>query len=301
MAKFNVSVFLLHCFIPQSVEFENLLIEPFEGSGVIDVADLIDQYAEKILKQARQPEEQKTIMSKSLKDSGATVVVTFIGVEADDYKDAIKATEEPLLLFRDVIALRQRQRGPVAGFLVQQTDISPPMFFSHIRRQHAVLRKTHHLPLFDTESDIYMRLIDKAMNHGRLRLYLSLYGDTLGYLDTLITDVGKETRLLKTWSLLETMAFSETGTKNKKLKVKNLFKQFQVSYYPDYHNHLGKDLLDIAYSWRNIIAHTGGCETATEPEDIQFCQEFQTEFDDILESLSQLCGGLLHVYANSLP
>jgi hypothetical protein len=114
----------------------------------------------------------------------------------------------------------------------------------------------------------------------------------------LVTDTSIETRLLKTWALLEAMAFSESG--KKKQKVKALFNRHRIPNYPDYHNHLGKDLLDIAYAWRNVIAHSGGCKTATSPEDKKFCQDFRADFKSILEDLSESCRLLLHAYANSL-
>jgi len=118
------------------------------------------------------------------------------------------------------------------------------------------------------------------------------------YSDNLISDIGVETRLIKIWSLLEAMAISEKGTK--KEQVKELFKHYQLSTYPDYQNHKGKDLLDIAYKWRNIVVHCGGCHAATKQSDIAFCQSFSSEFMRILEDLNQSCRFLINAFTNLL-
>lgn len=299
MSVYNVSVFLLHCYISVPVEIGNIIMEPFEGSGIVDVAELIDKYAERYLQQPPQPLAQKITMSQKVKESGATVVLNFLGVESENHIDAINETEDALLLCRDVIALRQMQRGTIAGFLAIQTDVSPFQLYSQVRHPYPILRKIQNIPIFDNESSILARLLNKAIKHPLLKIYLSLYADTLAYSDTLITDISIEARLLKTWSLLETMAYSESGTK--KQKVKALFSRYSAPFFPNYHNHTGKDLLDIAYEWRNIIAHTGGCKTAVKNSDQIFCRDFQSDFLDILEDLSQSCRMLLHAFANSLP
>ncbi len=299
MAIYNVTVFLLHCYIPTSLLIGNVVIEPFEGSGIMDVADLIDRYAERVLKQPSQPPEQKAAMSEKIRDDGASAVITFQDVEAENHIEAIKATEGALLLCRDIVALRQWQRGVIAGFLVLQTDVDPYQLFSQVRRPYPILRKVQNLPIFDAERDIVARFLIKAVKHPLLKVYLSFYADTLAYSDTLVTETSLETRLLKTWTFLEAMAFSEPGTK--KQKVKALFKRYQIPYYPDYRNHLGKELLDIAYEWRNVIAHSGGCRTAANSTDKQFCQTYQVDFGSILDDLSECCRMLLHAYANALP
>ena len=238
-------------------------------------------------------------MSKGIKSDGASVVIMLEGVEAADSVEAIKTTESALLLCRDIIALRQKQRGNIAGFLVMQTDVTPPKLFSKVRRPYPVLHKVMNLPIGESEQDIFIRVLQKADATPQLAVYLSLYADTLSYSDTLVTDLSLETRLLKTWAFLEAMAISEPG--NKKQKVKSLFQRYQLSLYENYHNHPNKDLLDIAYNWRNVIAHSGGCKTAVKPADIQFCQDFKFDFNAILDDLSECCRSLLHMYANSLP
>jgi len=300
MGQFDVRVFLTHCYVPSLIQMSpTVTIEPFWGIGVMDVADLIDRYLEEVLKQPLQPVEKKVVGPNKIRDEGASAVITFSGMEASDHIEATEKTESALLLCRDVLALRQLQRGYVAGFLSMQTDVSPVQLFTQIRRPYPILRKVQNLPFFETESDIFSRIAGKAQKHPILRVYLSLYADAVAYSDTLISNISLETRLMKIWTLLEAMASSEQGTK--KQKVKGLFKRFQTSTCPDYRNHPGQDLLDVAYKWRNIIVHCGGCSAATQPDDIQFCQAFQSEFERILEDLNQYCRGLLHAFAQSLP
>jgi hypothetical protein len=300
MGRFDVRVFLTHCYVPSLIQVSpTVTIEPFLGIGVMDVADLIDRYLEEVLKQPLPPVEKKVVGPNKIRDEGASAVITFSSVEASDHIEAIEKTESSLLLCRDVLALRQLQRGYVAGFLSMQTDASPVQLFAQIRRPYPILRKVQNLPFFETESDIYGQIARKAQRHPILRVYLSLYADAVAHSDTLVSNISLETRLLKTWTLLEAMATSEQGTK--KQMVKALFRRFQSSTYPNYKNYTGRDLLDIAYEWRNVIVHCGGCSAATQPGDIRFCQAFQSESGDILEDLNQSCRGLLHAFAHSLP
>jgi hypothetical protein len=300
MGQYNVSIFLIHCFIPASVQVgENIVVEPFEGISGADTAELIDKYLEKVVQQPPQPSEHKAAMLNKIQEEGASVVITISNVEANDSIEAIRKTEQMLIICRDVLALRQIQRGYVAGFLTIRTDVSPVQLYSHLRRPYPFLRKVQNIPIFETESDVVTRLVEKAQRHPLLQMYLSLYADAVSHTDTLVTSVSIETRLLKTWALLEAMAFSEKGSK--KQRVKALFKRYDQSPYPDYHGHKGLDLLDLAYKWRNVIAHCGGCKVATNPDDVKFCRDFHAEFEDVLEELNQTCRALLHAYANSLP
>ena len=300
MGQFDVRVFLTHCYVPSLIQMSSdVIIEPFWGIGVIDVADLIDRYLEEVLKQLLQPVEKKVVTSNKIRDEGASAVITFSSIEASNHVEAIGKTKSSLLLCRDVLALRQLQRGYVAGFLSMQTDVSPVHLYAQIRRPYPILRKVQNLPIVETEGDIFARIADKAQKHSTLRVYLSLYADAVAYSDTLVSDISLETRLMKTWTLLEAMATSEQG--KKKQKVKSLFKRYQISTYPDYRNHKGQDLLDIAYKWRNIIVHCGGCSATARPSDVRFCHTFRSEFEHILEDLNQSCRGLLHAFAHSLP
>jgi hypothetical protein len=300
MGQFDIRVFLTHCYLPSLVQNSpDVFIEPFWGVGVMDIIDLIDRYLEEVLEQPLQPIEKKVLTSNKIRDEGASAVITFTNINANDHIEAIKKTESSLLLYRDVLALRQLQRGHVAGFLSMQTDVSPVQLYAQIRHPYPILRKVQNLPIFETEDDIFARIVDKAQRHAVLRIYLSLYADAVSYSDTLITDISLETRLMKTWTLLEAMAESKPGTK--KQKVKALFKHYETSTSPDYKNHKGLDLLDIAYKWRNIIVHCGGCSAAHQLDDTAFCQTFQSEFESILEDLNKSCWWLLHAFAHSLP
>ena len=149
-------------------------------------------------------------MLSNIKKDEASVVVTITNVEATGHVEAIRSTEETLMLCRDILALRQLQRGYIVAFLAIQTDVSPIKLYSKVRRSYASLRKVTNLPFGETESDIFDRIMEKAKKHPLLQVYLSLYADTLPYSDTLITEIGLEGRILKTWSFLETMATFES-------------------------------------------------------------------------------------------
>ncbi len=298
MGKFNVHIFLLHCFVPSPIQVGNVGIRPFRGVDVSDIISLIDDFLIHELNLPPQPPEQKKDMSEKIRKDGSSVILTVEGIEAPNHVEAIKSTKEILLLSRDILALRQFQRGFIAGFLSVQIDVSPVSLYSQVRHPYPILRKVHNIP-FESESNIFGRFLQKARKDPLLQVYLSLFADTLAYSDTLVIGMNLETRLVKIWSLLETMALEEPK-EYKKQKVKSLLTRYRVSLFPDYHSHTGKDLIDIAYDWRNIIAHCGGCKSATKPKDIAFCKKFSAEFDDVLEDLSQISRRVLHVYADSL-
>jgi hypothetical protein len=298
--QFEVHAFLTHCFIPNTIRVnEHISITPFSGVGVMDVAQLIDEYLDSILYQPLQPEVQKRQMSEVIQGKGASLVARISQVEANDYIQAINETEELILSVRDLVSLRQLQRGVVAGFLVVQTDVFPVRLHSYVRPPFAAMRKVHNLPIFESESDITARIFRKVQKHSLLRVYLALFADTVAYSDTLVTILDQETRLLKTWSLLETMASSEKGSK--KQKVRALFERYEMSTFPDYDNAFDWDLLDIAYKWRNIIVHCGSCEAATRSSDIEFREKYRDILPKLLKDINQACRTLIHAYANALP
>ncbi|HAW59558.1 MAG TPA: hypothetical protein DCX03_11220 [Bacteroidales bacterium] len=299
MGLFNVHIFIIHCYIPSRVSIgSKVIIEPFYGVGVMDIAEIMDRYVEEVLNQPKRPLEQKNAESKEIQKKGASVVITFSNLKASNHIEAIKNIERDLLLYRDVMAFRQLQRGLIAGFLSEQIDVNPVKFFAKIRTPYPILRKVRNLPFFETESAIVSRLIEKANHHPILKVYFSLYADATVYSDSLVSDIGMETRLVKIWFLLEAMAVSEKGSK--KQKVKALFERYQLTTYPNYRNHIGLDLVDIAYKWRNIVVHCGGRSAATTKKDIAFCKNISSDFDNILEELSQSCRFLLNAFTNSL-
>lgn len=299
MNKYTVYIFLTNCFITAPIQVSsNVSIEPFEGIGVLDVANLIDQYLDRVLEQVAQPAEQKLTTSRKIGQEGASIIIKVANLDANSHNEAIKMTEETVMICRDILALCQLQRGSISAFLSIQTDTSPPQLYVYLRPPYPIIRRIQNTPIGESESDIFSKLFMRA-KHPLFRVYLSLYAGTVAYSDTLISEIDLEIRLVKTWSLLETMALSEKGFKDQ--KVKALFLRYQLSTAcPNYLNHIGEDLLDIAYEWRNIIAHSGGCGAATKSKDVKFCQTARLQFEEILEELSQSCRMLLHAYANSL-
>jgi len=301
MAQFDVRVFLTHCFVPAYIQVDSSIsVEPFEGIGVLDVTELVDHYVRAVLHQPAQPTESKLAISDKIRREGSCIVIKVARLQGADHHDAIAATQEPIMRCRDILALRQLQRGQIAAFLSVRTDVSPVELYAEFRRPYAILRRVRNIPTGLSEQSIFGSLYSKAANHPLLRVYLSLYADTVAHSDTLVTDISIETRLMKTWSLLETMALGEEPS-HKKEKVRALFQRYSLATHANYRGHTGKDLLDVAYTWRNAIAHSGGCQAATDAATIQFCRDFSSEFEQILEDLSQDCCFLLHAYASSLP
>jgi len=299
MGSFDVHIFLTNCYIPSTISISNdIYIEPFYGIEVLDVANLLDRYLEEVLKQPKQPKNQKKIESEEIHSNGASTVFTFANLQALNSTEAINQTREAFLLYRDILAFRQLQRGSIAGFLVIQLDVSPVRLFASIRPPYPILRKVRNIPIFESEGDFISRIYAKAEKYPILKVYLSLYADSTAYSDSLLSDISYETRMMKIWSLLEAMAYSEVGSK--KQKVKNLFRRYKLSTYPDYRNHKGKNLLDIAYKWRNIIVHCGGCSATTKQGDIEFCKIYSADFKKILEDLNQACRFLINAFVNSL-
>jgi len=296
MGIFDVRVFILHCFVPTPVRaMDYVTIEPFVGIGAMDLLDLIDKYVDERLNQPIQPKNSKEATSKRISDQGSSVVVAIHGISANDHLGAIRSTEDILLLTRDAMALRQLQRGTIAGFLSIRNDTSPPNLYVHVRRPYPILRKVHNLPIGEGDSEILSNLVKQAKEDSLLRTYLRLFADSVSYSDTLIDEPALETRLFKTWALLEAMAADEPG--RKKAKVKSLFARYEISRMPGYKGHEDLDLLDIAYKWRNIVVHNGSCRAANRKSDKDFCSRFSQHFEEIVEDLSRSCRFLIHAYA----
>ena len=300
MGQFNVYVFLTHCYIPNPIQVgSNIFIQPFQGIGAIDVVELMDRYIEEVLHNKKHPQKMKRAISNKIQSGDHSIVLEVNNIIAENYVEAIKSTEASVMLCRDILAFRQLQRGTIASFLSVQTDVNPYRFTPHVRRQYHSLRKVRNLPIGETESKIFTCYLTKAHQYPTLEAYLSLYADSTTYNDTLSSDLGYETRLIKIWGLLETMAYKEKG--NKKQKVKNLFKRYQLTTYPNFLAHSDKDLLDIAYNWRKIIAHSGSCTSTTNDRDKEFCDNYSPDFPKVLEKLNQSCRFLINAFANSLP
>lgn len=299
MGTFEVFVFLTHCFVPSAIDIGgSIRVVPLQGIGARDVADLMDAFLTEVLGQPPQPSDQRERMLAGGREHGASAVIEIGDVVADNPQAAIQSTEAAVMLVRDVLAFRQYVRGTVSGFMSMRTDTSPVELYSALRPP-AVVRKVYNLPMFESEGEIQTQLYGKAKSDPALRAYLSLFADTVAFADTMTTDIELETQVLKTWALLETLADQEKGSK--KQKVKALFDRYSVSTHPNFHNERGKDLIDVAYKWRNIIAHCGSCKAATTPDDVAFCEQFGPYLDEMLRELRSVCQALISQYALALP
>lgn len=296
MGVFDVYVFLTHCFVGNPIKINDKVeVIPYKGIGVVDFLTLVENYIQAQLGQPIPPNKVKTEISASFIEEGASTIVIFRDLEAKNEEAAILLTEDSLLLFRDILAMRQQQRGNIAGFLTIQKDRDPYKLYYHPRRPYAILRKITHLPIYsDQESDIFINLTTKAMHSPLFRVYLALYADTTAYSDSMVTEISIETRLLKLWSLLEALAHAENA-KRKKEKVRILIERNNLDLFPNY-NDFGEDLIDIVYKWRNIIAHDGGCNAATSESDKKFCQDVSEVHKQILDDFDWLVRSLLENY-----
>ncbi len=298
MGTFDVYIFLTNCFIGRTVSISDKEeIVPFEGIGSIDVITLIENFLHKELGQPLPPQDVKEEISQKISQEGASTILIVRDIVAVDCKEAIRSTEEPLLLLRDILTTRQLQRGHVAGFFTMQTDVNPYQLYYTPRRPYPLLKRITHLPIYEgQEADIFTYLARAATKSPLFRVYLSLYADTTALSDSIVTEIGQETRLFKLWSLLEAMAQSESGTK--KAKVKALFHRYKVDLHPNYLSH-GRDLIDLVYDWRNIVAHCGSSNAVTDPKDLLFCQTYKSEFSQMIDDFDWQVRFLLESFANS--
>jgi len=300
MGQYDVHVFLANLFIPSDVRIGDIArAVPFRGIGSMDFLELIDDYVDQVLKQPRQPEGSMRETSRAISEDGAATVIQFRDVRAKDQIEAIRKTEETLLLIRDILAFRQLQRGTIAGFLTVQNNVTPPQLYAQPRRPYPILRRVINLPTGASETDIFTELYEAGKRNGLLRVYLGLYAESVAYSDTLIGTATLEARLVQTWALLETMAAGEEGNYRKE-KVLNLFKRYSIDIMKDYKGEKEQSLIDIAYKWRNIIVHAGGCESATARRDRTFCEKYAAVLGEIVEDLSHACRFLIQRYAASL-
>jgi hypothetical protein len=299
MATFDVHAFLTQCFIESAFEMEdNVSVNPFEGSGASDVLELVDEYLVQVLQLPPQPNETRSSISETVKRKGASAVLTLSAVEADSHWQAIERAEASLRMYRDVLALAKYQRGLLSGFLSIRVDVHPPHFYTFIRPPYPVLQKTYNL--IPTEERVCRSLLEKSQRHPLLAVYLALYADAVSFSDNVITDTELQTRLLKLWTLLETMALEEEPH-YKREKVEALFHRYPAFIHPGYTDYVEGDVIQIAYEWRNIIVHSGGCGSVKKDRDRKFCVEHQSDFARIVQLLTWACRDLLVLHADSLP
>lgn len=286
MPRFRVFVFITNAFCPEPLTIGRIRLVPFHGVGTIDISELIADFA----RSRSIPPAPKDLWeqdSKRAEQKGSTVVIEFDDIAADTPQEAIQQTERDVVSLLAVLTIRQIQRGTISAFLSVRTDVAPNAMHVYIRGQQALGRKVINLSYAPGgEAQEIMLLMEEARISPRFALYLSLFGEAISPTGTLASGSFRDLQIVKLWTLLETMATNEPKT-NKRQKVRSLFRRHRLSTYPDFRGHAGRDLIDIAYEWRNVVAHAGGCGAASAEQDRRICERYSKDFDSVREELIQ--------------
>ncbi len=297
MAIYDVHTFLTDCFIPNQVQLaEGILLTPLRGKGSHDLGILMNDFGVTFLKQTPMPNEVLESQSNHCVKHGSTVVVSSLNIEAHSRKEAIESTRDTVIVVRETLALRQYTRGTIAGFYVVQTDRNPPENYVESRTQS--IRRVYQLGPGD-ERLILGALVSESMaKNGLLRQYISLFADAISSGDALLTTMTQETRLMKMWTLLETMAVKFSGHKIE--RVSSLYDDFQIAVRRDYRGVSGKNHLEIAYALRNVVVHSGGCDVASNSTDVDVCKAYASMLPSLVSDLTSDISFMIYLYAARL-
>jgi hypothetical protein len=134
-----------------------------------------------------------------------------------------------------------------------------------------------------------------AERDQKLSLYLSLYADA-------ISEDNPDFKIVKLWTLLETMAYPfKDIEKQKEPRVKKLFEHYEMNVESDKYG-IGNDLLHAAYMHRNAIVHEGTANPALVSDKFEpIIQISASRLPEIANDLEETINFLIHLYLKKLP
>jgi hypothetical protein len=236
--QYNCKVFLKNIRVQQEIEIDNdtQIVTSAQGYTCYDAAAYMKSYLETVTGERVNIDIEK--LAKNYSENMPVSVIKLWNIKAPSLE---KAAE---------LAFNKSQ--PIIRFLTYNQGQSPEIFgVTSTRKEEgtfvAVLPVTYcgwKIHLMDDLNRLARYVTSRTEKDERLNLFLTLFSDAT-------SENNLDFKIVKLWTILETMAASFKGYKEQ--RVRALFADYQVGI-PKYQNF---DLVKLAYKHRNAIVHEG--------------------------------------------
>lgn len=236
--KYNCKVFLKNLWVQQEIEIDDdaQIVTSPQGYPCFDSATYMKDYLEMVTDKQVNVDIEK--LAKNYSKNMPVTVIKLWNIKAPSLK---KATEfavnksQPIIKF---LTYNQGQSPEIFG--VTSTSKEEGTLFAILPSNHCG-RKFH---LMINLNKMAFYVTSQIGKDERLNLFLTLFSDA-------VSEKKLDFKIVKLWTILETMAASYKGIKEK--KVRALLADYQINI-PKYQNF---DLIKLAYQHRNAVVHEG--------------------------------------------
>ncbi len=283
--KYFASIFLRHLYIQKSIKIDDktFIIKEEDGNSCYDSLLYMKRYIERTNSKGTEFLMNIDQASKNYSTQDPVCVIQFWDLEAPDLDSAqLYAFQKakPLVDF-----LRWHQDDPAEIFGIVTADNEKVLF--HVLPHCHSTRKTYIIEEVQKYSQYTQKLAQKDQ---KLALYISLYSDAIG-------EKNLDFRIVKLWSVLETMAFVFPIEKFKEKRVRMLLAKYQIGI-KKIEEH---DLITLVYQHRNSMVHEGTCNPKYVSDKYRKWMEITNPLIcEIITELQSMVNFLIHRYLVTL-
>jgi hypothetical protein len=276
--KYNCKVFLKNICVQQEIVIDNdaQVVTSAQGYTCYDSAAYMKNYLETVT-----GEKSNIDIEKLVKDYSKSMPVSVIKLWNIKAPSLEKAAE---------LAVNKSQ--PIIKFLAYNQIQSPDIFgVSATRKEEGTFveilpinscRWAFHL--MDDLNRMARFVTSQTEKDERLDLFLTLFSDAT-------SEQNLDFKIVKLWTILETMAFSFKGRKEEKVRALLADFQINIKKYPKF------DLIKLAYMHRNAIVHEGTSDPEiVSPDFTRFVLVSSKNKAKIVSDLQELISFVIRLY-----
>jgi hypothetical protein len=236
--QYNCKVFLKNLWIQQEIKIDNntqIVTSPY-GYTCYDSATYMKNYLEIVTGEQINIDIEK--LAKNHSENMPVTVIKLWNIKAPSLKKAAELAvnkSQPIIKF---LTYNQGQSPEIFG--VTSTSKEEGTLFAILPSNYC--GRKHHLMSNLNKMAFYVT--SQIGKDERLNLFLTLFSDA-------VSEKKLDFKIVKLWTILETMAASYKGQKEK--KVRALLTEYQIGV-QKYQNF---DLIKLAYMHRNAVVHEG--------------------------------------------
>lgn len=280
MTKYFCRVFLKGLYIQQKITIDsNLVIEPLEaGYTCYDQITFVKKYIEETTDEPVNIDIDK--MAEDYSKSLPVSVIKYWNIEAENLPSAKNQVKDKAIDLINYIIWKQDQYSEIFAITATASgegtivEIGPPI---PVSRKHFI---TIDVQKYAKHS------LRKMSTDNKLKLWIGLYKEA-------VSDVNPDFKLVKLWSLLETMSSEYKG--GKELKVRRLIKKFEM--HIDATKYDGHDIIRIAYKHRNAIVHEGTANPSlVSKENKKWVSISSKNLQPLVSELKNMINFMIHRY-----
>ena len=276
--KYNCKVFLKNIKIQQEIVIDNdtQIVQSFQGFTCYDSATYMVNYLETVTAEKSNFDVKK--LANDYSEKMPVCVIKLWNIKASNLAEATQ------------LALKKSK--PIIKFLTYNQCQSPQTFGVTASRTEegsylSVLPVTFCRWKFHIMDDLNKsaRYISTRIEKDeKFDLYITLFSEA-------VSEDNLDFKIVKLWTILETMAFSFKGGKEQKVRAMLGDYQIGIQQYENY------DLIKLVYKHRNAIIHEGTTDpNLASSEYSMYLTESTKNLKKIINDLQELINFLIRLY-----